>query len=244
MLRFLKRSREAMLDRHPLADDPINFLFSGCTYALWRAAAVPTRLAAAGGLVLDAGSGRGGWSRVIAAAGGRRESLDIAPRGDERPDWIADLTAMPGVPDARFDAVVCHQVLEHVPAPWRAMAELHRVLRPGGGMVLSTPHLSRRHELPHDYFRFTEEGLIRLARDAGFDVEGVVRYGGVLTFLHHQFSTLGLGALAAWRPFYLCFIALNAPLSMLTARLDRLLDPRGLAANGVVVVLRRPGIST
>ncbi len=49
-----------------------------------------------------------------------------------------DVTALE-VPDASFDAVVCNHVLEHVPDDRRAMAELRRVLRPGGWALLLVP---------------------------------------------------------------------------------------------------------
>lgn len=233
--RFLKRSRQKILDRHADANDPFNYLFSGTAFALWRRANRPTRNASQG-LVLDAGSGRGAWRHVIAEGGGRRESLDIGSDGPESPDWVEDLTDMPNVPSERFDAVICHQVLEHTPAPAQALSELHRVMKPGGTIVVSVPHLSRRHELPHDYFRFTQEGLNRLMTDAGFDVVELIPYGGILTFLHHQFSTVLLGVLSILFPLYYIGIVVNAPFSILLAYLDPIIDRGGMLANGVIVV--------
>ncbi len=64
--------------------------------------------------------------------GARRESVDIEPKAGEQVTWIADLTDMPQVPSDRYDASICHQVLEHVPRPQAALAELFRTLRPGG----------------------------------------------------------------------------------------------------------------
>jgi SAM-dependent methyltransferase len=49
-----------------------------------------------------------------------------------------DITDIPS-PDGSFDAIICSHVLEHVPDDRRAMAELHRVLRPGGWAVLQVP---------------------------------------------------------------------------------------------------------
>jgi SAM-dependent methyltransferase len=74
-----------------------------------------------------------------------------------------------------FDAVLLLQVLEHVPAPVRVLAELRRVLRPGGAITLTAPLAWEQHEMPHDYFRYTAPGLEHLLREAGFEdvvVEG------------------------------------------------------------------------
>lgn len=62
-----------------------------------------------------------------------------------------DISAMPTVPDASFDTVVCCDVLEHVPEDRRALRELRRILRPGGVAVLTVPQrggLARTDEDP------------------------------------------------------------------------------------------------
>jgi len=230
-----KSWREAFLDRHSDADDWRNRYYSGTNWTQYRAAVA---LMAEGcvGLVLDAGSGRSGWRRTILRTAGGYESLDLAPRGDARPDWIGDLTSMPQVPGHRFDSLVCHQVLEHVTDPMAAARELARVLKPGGLAVISVPHLSRRHELPHDYYRFTPEGLVFVLAQAGFSIKRVVPYGGVLSFLHHQVSTLILSPVAAVPLLGDGLAAIMAPISIAIGCLDRLLDPISLAPVGVVVL--------
>ena len=44
------------------------------------------------------------------------------------------------LPDASFDLVLCSEVIEHIPDPAGALASMHRILRPGGKLLLSTPH--------------------------------------------------------------------------------------------------------
>ena len=66
------------------------------------------------------------------------------------------------------DGVLFTQVLEHVVDPRSVLAELHRVLRPGGRLFLTAPLVWELHEMPHDYFRYTAPGLEALAREAGF----------------------------------------------------------------------------
>jgi SAM-dependent methyltransferase len=71
-------------------------------------------------------------------------------------------------PDASFDWVVADQVLEHVGGdPATAVAEAHRVLRPGGTLVLTTCLMNPIHQEPDDYWRFTPQGLRFLAQRFG-----------------------------------------------------------------------------
>ena len=69
--------------------------------------------------------------------------------------------------DRSFETVFSSQVLEHVPEPWRMVEDMARVLKPGGHLILTAPHIWGLHEVPHDYFRFTSYGLQHLARRAG-----------------------------------------------------------------------------
>lgn len=73
----------------------------------------------------------------------------------DRHDDIEDLK----FPDASFDAAVCWSVLEHVPHPHRAIAELRRILKPGGLIWVQLPFLFPYHESPNDYWRVTPDGL-------------------------------------------------------------------------------------
>jgi len=238
LLAALKDSRENFLDRHQSAGDWRLWGFSGLTLALWRAARTRTSLAR--GLTLDAGSGRGAWRDFLRTRGVDYESIDLAPRGGDRPTWIGDVMEMTHVPGERYDSVVSHQVLEHVPRPWRAVAEFHRVLRPGGLLIVSVPHLSRRHELPHDYFRFTQEGLAALLRDAGFEEIEVISAGGLICFLHHQVSCVFPGFISSVPIVGTALAFLNLPLSWLAFWLDCLFDRAALAPAAVIATAKRP----
>jgi SAM-dependent methyltransferase len=81
----------------------------------------------------------------------------------------------------QFDVVICEQVLEHVPDPWTAVANLRAMCSPGGHAIVSTPFLVKVHELPlfgmGDYWRFTPRGLRALLERAGFEVESVDSWG-------------------------------------------------------------------
>jgi ubiquinone/menaquinone biosynthesis C-methylase UbiE len=66
-------------------------------------------------------------------------------------DIVSDITSIPA-PDQSFDAVLCSEVLEHLPHPIAALEELSRLLRPGGRLILTAPFCSLTHQAPY-YFQ-------------------------------------------------------------------------------------------
>ena len=85
-------------------------------------------------------------------------------------DTVANAHALP-FPDASFGAVVSTSTIEHDDAFWLTLAEMGRVLEPGGHLLLTMPGIAfGAHEFPADYWRFTEGSGPILARLAGCDV--------------------------------------------------------------------------
>jgi SAM-dependent methyltransferase len=70
---------------------------------------------------------------------------------------VGDIQACPEVPSDSYDVIVCTQVLEHVPNPFAAVAELHRILKPDGRLLLTVPACFPYHAVPRDYWRFTQD---------------------------------------------------------------------------------------
>jgi SAM-dependent methyltransferase len=66
--------------------------------------------------------------------------------------------------DNQFDLVVCTQMLEYAPEPAVVLAEIHRVLRPGGHLFLSVPSVSPR-DADVDTWRFLPAALQNLLRE-------------------------------------------------------------------------------
>lgn len=67
--------------------------------------------------------------------------------------------------DASFDFVVCPAILEHVPYPQKAIAEMHRILKANGEIWVEIPFNQPYHPSPQDYWRVTPEGLRLWMRD-------------------------------------------------------------------------------
>jgi arsenite methyltransferase len=99
----------------------------------------------AGARVVEVGCGTGAISRALAAVAGEVIGTDPSPglltRAEALSAGIANLAFQEAdgrvlpFADASFDAAVLHRVLSHVPGPEAVLAEVHRVLRPGGRVV-------------------------------------------------------------------------------------------------------------
>jgi len=103
-------------------------------------------------------------------------------------DDRVDLQDMPDYPEASFDAFICSHVLEHVPADTRAMAELFRILKPGGWGITMVPIPIGFENIREDFSKTTEaerwrhfgqgdhvriysrSGFLARLKDAGFNV--------------------------------------------------------------------------
>ena len=93
------------------------------------------------------------------------------------PDLLWQNGTIP-LPDASIDSALCTEVLEHCPDPLSLLMEVHRVLKPGGSLLLTVPFLWPLHEVPHDCFRYTPFALKQLLEAAGFRVEDLRSLGG------------------------------------------------------------------
>ena len=83
-----------------------------------------------------------------------------------------------------FDVVGCFDVLEHIPDDQRALAQLVRRVRPGGGLILTVPQHPRlwsaADEIGHHQRRYTRRGLLRQLRAANLRC---LRATSFMTFL-------------------------------------------------------------
>lgn len=103
-----------------------------------------------GDVVLDAGCGDGGLSIQIAPRCRTVHAIDIAgnalrPEHQAIPNLKFQKMNVEALtfPDGFFDRIVSVETLEHVLSPEKAIAEFHRVLKPGGRLVLTYPTVNR-----------------------------------------------------------------------------------------------------
>lgn len=129
--------------RRVLAAEASRGISSGPSYLLARellAACYPL------GRTLEFGAGTGNFAKQLLADElvSAVTCADILPRPDDlssRAEWIqADLNDKLDAPSGSFDTIISIEVIEHLENPRAVFREFHRLLRPGGSLVLTTPN--------------------------------------------------------------------------------------------------------
>lgn len=123
------------------------------------------------GTVLDIGSRNRRYDYLLKQVPTAIDLVENKDKGVRQ----GDVTAIP-FPDQTFDAVMCIEVLEYVATPEKAIAEIYRVLKPGGMLVLSVPFMFKAHE---DKLRYTDLHLRDLM--VGFALKEFYAVGGSYT---------------------------------------------------------------
>lgn len=91
------------------------------------------------------------------------------------------------------DTIINTGVLEHVPEPQKVINEFYRVLKKGGELFLTAPLVNSEHQVPYDYFRYTQYGLKYMFEKASFKVIEIRGMCGTLTTLAIHFLPAFLG---------------------------------------------------
>lgn len=106
-------------------------------------------------------------------------------------DIISDITAIPQ-PDGSFDAILCTEVLEHLPAPIDALKELSRLLKPGGKLIVTSPFASLTHFSPyHFYSGFNRYFYQKWLTEFSFKIIELSPNGNFFEFLKQELLRAG-----------------------------------------------------
>jgi len=141
------------------------------------------------GRLVDIGCGSKPWQAAFAPYATEHVGVDLvdSKRAPGSVDIIGGAYEVP-LADGFAETVLMSAVLEHLEQPARALAEAHRLLAPGGHLILTTPLFWPLHEQPRDFFRYTPHGLRFLLEEAGFEVVEIMPLSGAWTTMSLELS--------------------------------------------------------
>jgi SAM-dependent methyltransferase len=106
-------------------------------------------------------------------------------------DIVSDITDIPE-PDASFDAILCTEVLEHLPDPVRALGELSRLLKIDGTLIITAPFCSLAHFAPYHYATgFNRYFYLHHLRMLGFEITDLIENGNFFEFMAQEVRRIG-----------------------------------------------------
>lgn len=139
-----------------------------------------------GAAVLDIGCGRGILLNELSKRGFRAYGTELSPSACASVDSNIDVRVCHQLEEAGFDSgmfdqVVIWHVFEHLSDPAATLREIHRILKPGGTVVIAVPNFSSWQakwsdsgwfhlDPPRHLFHFSLESLERILNNHGFDV--------------------------------------------------------------------------
>lgn len=200
------------------------------------------KLIAPGSRVLDVGAGSAPYRSLFSHCDYKTQDFlqlddsQLRHGSYAKVDYVSDAKNIP-VDDGSFDAIVCTEVLEHLPEPIAVVREFGRILAPRGRLILTAPLGSGIHQEPfHFYGGYTPFWYQRFLSEAGFEQISVVGNEGTLRHVSQETirfvqmtNPIHFGApwyvRAAWLPFWIVLapiLALGVPFAAkLLNRFDR-----------------------
>ena len=107
-----------------------------------------------GAKILDVGAGCAPYRKLFRHCEYFAQDFGLEPSTQGKYtqlDYVCDITDIP-VGDDSFDAIVCTEVLEHLPEPIKAVQEISRVVRPNGIVLITAPLISHLHQQPYHFY--------------------------------------------------------------------------------------------
>ena len=196
------------------------------------------------GELLDVGCGSRPFASIFEGKVTSYVGTDLAASaylGENPPDVFSAGEAIP-FKDGSFDTVLGLSMLTYMPEPDRVLREAHRVLRPGGVLIMEFTQMAPLHDPPFDYFRFTRFGAAWLLEDTGFAPLAFIPVGGL-------WARVGLSMIAPLNrinrgptrilteiPVRILYVVLQLGFELL----DNIWRDRDETLAHIVVALRRP----
>lgn len=144
--------------------------------------------------------------------------------------------------EASFDGVVTFEVFQAVPNPERIMAEIARVLKPGGRLLVTYPFAWEEVEMPYDLARYTSAGLLGYMSSAGLEVVELEKTPGYLATLTQLFTLWMSHHLLPWSHPWARLVStalVIAPVNLVGLVMDRLLPKDDRYYHNCVILARK-----
>ena len=150
-----------------------------------------------GSTILDAGAGESQFKKYCSHLeyiaqdfgqydGSGEVGLQTGTWDNSKLDIVSDITAIP-LPDKSLDAIMCTEVLEHIPNPVAALKEFARLLKPEGYLLITAPFASLTHFAPYHF----ASGLSRFfyehhLRELGFNIGDLQLNGNYFEYIAQE----------------------------------------------------------
>lgn len=147
----------------------------------------------AGKSMIDVGAGESQYKKYFNHLQYTAQDLGIGDKDWDfsKLDIVSEIYQIP-VEDSSFDYILCTQVLEHLKYPHKAFAEFSRILKPGGELYVTCPLAWVEHQVPYDYFRYTQYALRFLGEENGFEIIEINKVGGKFSTVTRLFIDINL----------------------------------------------------
>lgn len=107
-------------------------------------------------------------------------------------DIVSDIASIPE-PDSSFDAIMCIEVLEHLPEPVQAISEFSRLLKPGGQLIMTAPFCSMTHFSPYHFCTgFNKYWYEKHLADNKLNIREIVQNGNYFEYMAQEVNRIPL----------------------------------------------------
>lgn len=116
--------------------------------------------------------------------------------------------------EAAFDAILCSEVLEHIPYPRETIEEFARLLKKDGTLILTAPYACLPHMNPYFFYSgFSKEFYINVADECGLEILEIQTHGNVFSYLFQEMKrSVGFVRNPLLKAWYLACFVVSAPL--------------------------------
>jgi ubiquinone/menaquinone biosynthesis C-methylase UbiE len=109
---------------------------------------------------------------------------------DSKVDIVSDIITIP-IEKESFDAIMCIEVLEHLPYPIEAIKEFRRILKNNGTLIITAPFCSMTHFSPyHFYSGYNQYWYKQILKENGFEIKEIVPNGNYYEYIAQELRRL------------------------------------------------------